>query len=551
MGDDAPRDVRETLGELERRLLELERELRADASRDAAAAESAGVAAPPVPPEAGGQVAAPAPAVTEVPPHPGEAPAAAAGTPVPAYGSGPAPEVETLLGVTRARIEALRDSLEGLSGASDRLRETAQTVVEDHGRALVRLERATAAAAAASSAEARTAPPPEPVGEPVAEPRAPAAAARAAPPAERIVGGAELVGESPEPPAGPPAAEPAPPAPEPVAPPPTELSEPTAPPPAAPPPAAEPLAEEPPEEPVKQTPATMQAPAELPEEPVQTPSEPGAEPAGATEGPPEQGRRASPLTLVLLALLVIVLIAVAVWLAINGDGSGESREPAATTPTSILTGFADPDSGIAGSLVVDPAEALADVCAGRAAAALIAFDAGEEPRAPCAGARIVVTVPLDARGVAVPVAKGGGGRTCVSAGALAALEAARRDPRLDDARAAAITTATTRAQDAARADGIAPPQVVRAGREAAVRAAEQFDGDHRLRLLAVAPETGDPCIPPTAGAMSDGDYPLGRRAALLAAEAAIATPEVEQAAIAVRTALSGAPPVSATVLRRG
>ena len=54
------------------------------------------------------------------------------------------PGLAPLVYETQRRVDALRDTLDGLSGASDRLREVAQVVVEDHGRALVRLERATA-----------------------------------------------------------------------------------------------------------------------------------------------------------------------------------------------------------------------------------------------------------------------------------------------------------------------------------------------------------------------------------------------------------------------
>jgi len=132
MAGDEPRDVRDTLSELERRLLDLERELRAEAAQDAA---SGAPGAPVAPPSGEGAepVAAPVPAgVGESPP-----------------GAGPAtPPVGALADDARARMTALRASLDGLVGASDRLRETAQTVVEDHGRALVRLDRMSAAQAA-------------------------------------------------------------------------------------------------------------------------------------------------------------------------------------------------------------------------------------------------------------------------------------------------------------------------------------------------------------------------------------------------------------------
>ncbi len=148
-----PPDVRDSLSELERRLLELERELRADALSDAGAARQGPSAArraphgePPVqaereplaPRTATGTVEAPAPVAS----GPGDAAASPTWPPGPAAPA--APDVGPLVEETQRRVDSLRNSLDGLTGASDRLREVAQTVVEDHGRALVRLERATA-----------------------------------------------------------------------------------------------------------------------------------------------------------------------------------------------------------------------------------------------------------------------------------------------------------------------------------------------------------------------------------------------------------------------
>ncbi|HMS61067.1 MAG TPA: hypothetical protein PKD63_02230 [Solirubrobacteraceae bacterium] len=189
-GDGEQRDVRESLGDLERRLLDLERELRTDASEDATVA--AGAPAPttkgkgkraeraaPAPEEGGGGVAAP---------------------------PAPPPDIDLFAQDARAKVAALRDTLDGLSTATDRLRETAQTVVEDHGRALVRLERATGAPAAIVIPAATPAPPAAPVEPPK-------------PP------------EPPEPPAeAPVAAEPGPAAPEPEPEPEPDASTPTLPP---------------------------------------------------------------------------------------------------------------------------------------------------------------------------------------------------------------------------------------------------------------------------------------------------------------------------------
>jgi len=123
-GDGEQRDVRESLGDLERRLLDLERELRTDASEDATVAAGA-----PTPPE--------------------HRERSAQAEPEPRGGGGvaappaPPPDIDPFAMDARAKLAALRETLDGLTTATDRLRETAQTVVEDHGRALVRLERAT------------------------------------------------------------------------------------------------------------------------------------------------------------------------------------------------------------------------------------------------------------------------------------------------------------------------------------------------------------------------------------------------------------------------
>ena len=72
----------------------------------------------------------------------------------------PPPDIDLFAQDARAKVAALRETLDGLTNATDRLRETAQTVVEDHGRALVRLERATGAPVADRDPVAAAAPPP-------------------------------------------------------------------------------------------------------------------------------------------------------------------------------------------------------------------------------------------------------------------------------------------------------------------------------------------------------------------------------------------------------
>ncbi len=173
-GDGEQRDVRESLGDLERRLLDLERELRTDASEDASVAR--------------GAPAAPAPGAPEIREPVASAPSTGGGGV--AAPPAPPPDIDLFAQDARAKVAALRETLDGLTNATDRLRETAQTVVEDHGRALVRLERATGVAspivipampAAAAppqvavppAAPARTEP--EPAAAPEPEPATPAA----------------------------------------------------------------------------------------------------------------------------------------------------------------------------------------------------------------------------------------------------------------------------------------------------------------------------------------------------------------------------------------
>ena len=141
MSDQPTGDSRDRLADLERKLRQLEGELLHGAS-------------PPSEP------AAPAPPVAEEPapqqPTPvAEATPAAAAVPDDAAGEEDVEYASPDLLLSRAheQIAALRETIEGLMGTTDRLRAVARTVVEDHGRALVRLERA-AAEAEARAAEA-------------------------------------------------------------------------------------------------------------------------------------------------------------------------------------------------------------------------------------------------------------------------------------------------------------------------------------------------------------------------------------------------------------
>ncbi len=193
-GDGEQRDVRESLGDLERRLLDLERELRTDASEDATVA--AGAPAPQEHRERPSRVAEPEPR-------------GGGGVAAP---PAPPPAIDPFAVDARAKLAALRETLDGLTSATDRLRETAQTVVEDHGRALVRLERATGVPSSPiviPSMQVQA--PPAPAREPEPRettPEPPAAAPEPEPDAEAEAGGAgssgTVIQRPPELPAFPP-----------------------------------------------------------------------------------------------------------------------------------------------------------------------------------------------------------------------------------------------------------------------------------------------------------------------------------------------------------
>ena len=198
-GDGEQRDVRESLGDLERRLLDLERELRTDASEDATVAAGA-----PAPPEYRERSA------------PAAEPETRGGGGV-AAPPAPPPDIDPFAIDARAKLAALRETLDGLTSATDRLRETAQTVVEDHGRALVRLERATGVPSSpivipSMQVQAPPAPevdaPPVPAREPEPEETVPEPAATAGEPEPEagagVGGGGTVIRRPPELPAFPP-----------------------------------------------------------------------------------------------------------------------------------------------------------------------------------------------------------------------------------------------------------------------------------------------------------------------------------------------------------
>ncbi len=351
---------------------------------------------------------------------------------------GPAdPAVEELAADARQRLAALRASLEGLEGASDRLRETAQTVVEDHGRALVRLDRAGAAAPPA--------PPPEP--------------APTAPPAEPV-----------------------------------------------------------------------QPPAPL------TPREP----------PPGTGRdRRAAWIAAGLAILLLAGLLVGTLLG----RSNHRAEPAATStaaarPATVLTTPGTPDVGFAGARLTQPSAALAAVCAGRAAVAVIVRPTGERPAPVCDGARILSDDTLSADALAIRVRAGGGGRRCVSAGAAGPLVRRRADVSATRTRLTRTASAADAARTAARLDGLPPASLIRAARTAEADAGSAFDEARNLRLLGVAPRAGVACLQP-----GDVGYPLARRITLVASDEAAGRASTVRLQSALREALSGAVPLRVTVLR--
>ena len=151
MSDQPTGDSRDRLADLERKLRELESELLHGVSSSVPSAAPADAPGGPAAeaPRAEPQAVAPPPQAA-APPEAAEPPA------IDDEVERPSPDL--LLARAHEQIAALRETIEGLVGTTDRLRAVARTVVEDHGRALVRLERAAAAAEdRAAEAEAREA----------------------------------------------------------------------------------------------------------------------------------------------------------------------------------------------------------------------------------------------------------------------------------------------------------------------------------------------------------------------------------------------------------
>ena len=360
-GDEEQRDVRESLGNLERRLLDLERELRTDASEDATVA--AGAPAPaqkgkgkgkereaPAREERGGGVAAP-----------------------------PAPpqDIDLFAQDARAKVAALRETLNGLTSATDRLRETAQTVVEDHGRALVRLERAT--------------------GAPASIVMPPAAAAAITPPPEAPV-------------------EQRPPEPEPE-------------PEAAPEPEAQVELEPPPERPRPRPRPSSPSPSRAA----------GATPT--VPPPPEPPWLASlPSPRILAALVAIAAIICGYALVVGGDG-GKPKTPAGPTgiaaTDAAITAAGGGITAIPELRTGVEADVKRDLCTGKTAAAIHVVTPGGAGWS-CPGIRQVAAPVLVASGFARQTK---GGRTCVSVPAAPGVDRRRRDAALTARRDEAVRRA--------------------------------------------------------------------------------------------------------------
>ncbi len=361
-GDGEQRDVRESLGDLERRLLDLERELRTDASQDATVAEGA-----PAPKGKGKRAER-------------EAAAEERGGGGVAAPPAPPQDIDLFARDARAKVEALRETLNGLTSATDRLRETAQTVVEDHGRALVRLERATGAPAPvvlpAAAAAAVTPPPeiehrePEPEPEPTPEP-------------------------TPEPEAA--VTEPEPPAP-------------------APEPEPEPQ------------------PQPAPDEPAAGADTPVIPP------PPDPPWLSSLPSRRLLLVLAAIALLVCGYALITG---GDKRSEPPAGPTGIAA-TDDAITAAGGGITAIPqlrtgveADVRSDLCSGKTAAAIHVVTPGGTGWS-CPGIRQVAAPVLVAGGFARQTARG---RTCVSVPSAPGVDRRRRDDRLTDRRDEAVRRA--------------------------------------------------------------------------------------------------------------
>jgi hypothetical protein len=487
MEDEPPRDVRESLSELEQRLLELERELRSDAARDAGAARSRSPV--PRPPSGGAATIAAERPVAErrapaAPAQQATTAGAAAGTPGPgapsAHGD-PARQMGPLVDETRRKVDALRDTLDGLTGASDRLREIAQVVVEDHGRALVRLERATAQQVRAARADEA-----EWVAPPATEPAVAAAPAAATPP-----------------PTVPTAA-------------PVEM-------PGTPAPAADTAAG------------------------AEPPTDKAEAPAVSERGP----RRGRWLWGGLAALLAGAAVAAVVVIADRDEPQQTTPTVPGSMSRIALTPELGPDTSafesVPGTRPASDAGAVNDLCDGLVGAAVVVRPSGGDEVPPCQGLVTVASGTLSA--LALAERSDGRKRSCVDAADVPSIAADRPNRRLTAGRETAVQRATTRAQRANEGSTLTPGERVGRVHTAAFEAGRAFDARNDLRLLAVRKAEGGTCVVPGRDDVASGRYPLANRIELLARQDSLDQLAVDRAAVAIGHLTSGPAPISATVLR--
>ncbi len=249
-----------------------------------------------------------------------------------------------------------------------------------------------------------------------------------------------------------------------------------------------------------------------------------------------------------LAALAIGATVLGVVLLGGDDEAAPPPPPAEVFSDRLLIAPGAPDVGLDAQTTTTP-EALAAVCAGRAAAAFVVLPEGEPVTTGCDEATVLVSGVLRARGVAISIPRGGGGRSCVSAAGADRLAGSRADVALTRERARTTRAAAADAEAGARTDGLVPGAVVGVGRTAAVRAGRRFDRSNGLRVLAIAERTGGRCVAPPGRPPRGAGYPLARGAALVASADGAAVPAVARAEVAVRAALETPPPLRVTVLR--
>jgi hypothetical protein len=498
---DGPPDVRDSLSELEQRLLELERQLRADATSDAGISrQRAPVPRPPLPEPV---------AVTPQPPSP---PARNPGgvSPEPGSGAGgggrgdsgrehrPEPDLAPLVHETQRRVDSLRDTLDGLTGASDRLREVAQVMVEDHGRALVRLERATRQGDR----------PPQYAPEPAAAAREPAREGRARP------------------------------APETAVPIPDETREAL-------------VAFERAREAARARVPVAEPPPEVSVETDEPAPPPPPDVADAARRPPGTGGRRRWLWWVLAPLLVAAGLATALLIFGGEDEApGPGTTPGASSRIALdvnLGRARDAFESVPGTRPASDIGPEADLCDGVVGAAVVLRTSADRPLPRCNGLVTIADGTVSARALAAR--SGSGGRPCVNADQASSIAATRRNRRLTAARQRAVQRAIRGARRETLGAGLTASERVATIAEAAYDAGRRFDARRNLRLYAVRERVGTECVVPGRDDVASGRYPLATRIELVTRPGNARLPAVQRAAVAIDNITSRPAPIDATVLR--